>query len=458
MLTSSSSNGNNDNHDSHDGNGKESASTKKRAWQIPFWLSHQEHNRIGTILRRESASGLLLLGAIVLAIVAANSPLADVYVAVRDWEFGPELLHLHLSVGSWAADGLLAIYFFLVGLELKKEMKIGALRSPKRALVPVTAAFGGVLVPAIIFVCVVRFDPSYLSGWAIPTATDIAIAVTLLGVICPKIPASLRLFLLTLATVDDLIAILVIAVAYTSSLNWLPLAIAVVVIIVYRLIAVRYKQLFFHNALCTWIVLLPIGIIAWALVHSSGIHATIAGVVLGFMIPVEKNHPENRCLASEFEHRFRPLSSGISLPLFAFFSAGVSLQGWSGITASISTPLFLAVLLGLVVGKPIGITLTSWVMQKVTRGQLADGVRWIDMIGMSSLAGVGFTMSILISELSFSADTTSMNHAKIAVLAASTLAAIVAALILLPRSKYYAELERINSQSPNERKKTSAEI
>lgn len=467
----------------------------KRPLQVPFFLTGREHARVADLLRRESAGGMLLLGAIVLAMVAANSPLSGAYVAARDWEFGPASLHLHLSVGAWAADALLAIYFFLVGLELKRELKIGALRSPKRALVPVVSAFGGALAPALIFLGAVRLELPYAHGWAIPTATDIAIAVTLLGLIAPRMPAALRLFLLTLATVDDLIAIVVIAVAYTQSLSWLPLGLAVLVVGVYRLIAVRFQQLFFRSVFAAWLVLFPIGVVAWTLVHASGIHATIAAVALGFMIPIEKTGqgrveqtaqhdaapnqigsttvhleghmhleaqsaaqtaqvgfqapqvasmqlpPVSRDLASEFEHRFRPLSSGLALPFFAFFSAGVPLSGWQGITDSVVSPLFLAVCLGLVVGKPLGITFTAWVVQNVTRGELTDGLKWVDFVGMSCLAGVGFTMSLLISELSFASDPLNMDHAKFAVLAASTVAALVAALILVPRSRHYAKLD-----------------
>lgn len=428
----------------------------KRPHQIPFFLTGREHARVADLLRRESTGGMLLLGAIVLAMVTANSPLSEVYVAARDYEFGPSSLHLHLSVGAWAADALLAIYFFLVGLELKKELKIGALRSPKRALVPVVSAFGGALVPALIFLVAVRLQLPYAHGWAIPTATDIAIAVTLLGLIAPRMPAALRLFLLTLATVDDLIAIVVIAVAYTENLSWLPLGLAALVIGGYRLLAVRYQQVLFRSTFAAWLVLFPIGVIAWALVHASGIHATIAGVALGFMIPVEKprqeqteqgtqaasqqSRPSSRDLASEFEHRFRPLSSVLALPLFAFFSAGVPLSGWSGVAASIASPLFLAICLGLMVGKPLGITLTAWIVQKMTCGELTDGLKWVDFVGMSCLAGVGFTMSLLISELSFASDSLNLDHAKFAVLAASTAAALVAALILVPRSYYYAKL------------------
>lgn len=397
--------------------------------------SPKETLRIGDVLRAETTSGVLLIIAAVVALVWANSPWGDTYTAVRDFHFGPEALHMNLSVGHWTADGLLAVFFFLVGLELKREMVAGDLRSPSKALVPVAAAVGGVVVPALIYLAINASDPEAVHGWAIPTATDIAFAVAVLALVGKGLPNALRLFLLTLAVVDDLIAIVIIAVAYTSDLNFGALLLALIPIGLFAFLVHRRPDLFGHRRRYAWIFLLPLAIAAWALVHASGIHATIAGVVLGLIVPVTGRFEVE--LAEILEHRFRPLSVGVAVPLFALFSAGVNVGGLEGLASAASDKVALGVALALVLGKPIGITLTTWLVTKFTSATVDKAVRWVDIIGIAGLAGIGFTVSLLVTELSFPAAAPAHDDAKVAVLSASTFAAIVFGLFLLWRSRWH---------------------
>ncbi|MEB4615852.1 Na+/H+ antiporter NhaA, partial [Leucobacter sp. M11] len=224
-------------------------------------------------------------------------------------------------------DGLLAIFFFMVGLELKREFVEGDLRNPKTAIVPVAAALGGVAIPAVLYAAI-NWGQASVHGWAIPTATDIAFAVAVLAIIAPRLPPALRMFLLTLAVVDDLVAIGIIAIFYTSDLNFLLLIAAVVPIALYAVLANRFQSWFATSSWGAWLILLPIGVVAWALVHGSGIHATVAGVLLAFTVPVKRRDSSpGRGLAEVMEHRFRPLSTGFAVPIFAFFASGVALTG-----------------------------------------------------------------------------------------------------------------------------------
>ncbi|MCI7552087.1 MAG: Na+/H+ antiporter NhaA [Actinomycetaceae bacterium] len=418
--------------------------------------SYSEHLRIGDILRKETTGGIALIVAAVIAIILANSPLADKYFAVRDFVIGIPIpgLHLELSVGSWAADGLLAVFFFLVGLELKKEFVAGDLRDPQRALVPVVAAFGGVAVPAIIFAAINAGSSETLGGWAIPTATDIAFAVAVLALIGSHLPSPLRLFLLTLAVVDDLIAICIIAIFYTDEIHLTALALFFIPTMIYAILVQKFPGFFATHRWAPWLILLPLGIIAWAFLHEAGIHATIAGVVLGFTVPVRKKTsaptPEGVAddagLATVFEHSYRPLSSGVAVPIFAFFSAGVALGGWSGFTSSLVSPVALGVILGLVFGKPIGISLSTFLLTKFTRASLDDAVKWIDLIGVGFLAGIGFTVSLLVGELSFGLGSEFNDEAKVGIIAASVVAAAASSLIILPRNKMYKTISEAETQ------------
>ncbi|SHN44939.1 Na+/H+ antiporter NhaA [Cryptosporangium aurantiacum] len=409
--------------------------------------SWPEARRVAAVLRRETVGGALLLAAAVVALIWANSPWSGGYESLRDARFGPESLHLDLTMGHWAADGLLAIFFFVAGLELKREFVAGDLRSPARAVVPIAAAVGGVTLPALFYVAINLFGGGSLRGWAIPTATDIAFALAVLAVISSHLPSALRTFLLTLAVVDDLIAILIIAVFFTQTLDVLPLMGALVPLGLFTLLVQRRVR--------SWWVLLPLAMATWALMHASGVHATVAGVLLGFAVPVMRSQkaggPDAGAgLAEHFEHRFRPISAGVAVPVFAFFSAGVTVGGLSGLAAALADPVAVGVITGLVVGKAIGISGTTWLVARFTRASLDEGLAWVDVVGLAVLAGIGFTVSLLIGELAFGAGSEHNEHAKVAVLTGSLLAALLASVILRARNRVYQRLaqeERVDADA-----------
>ncbi|MDG4810973.1 Na+/H+ antiporter NhaA [Micromonospora sp. WMMD1120] len=396
--------------------------------------SWPETRRIGDVLRTETVGGALLLGAAVLALVWANSPWASAYQKLGALQIGPHALHLDLTLAQWAADGLLAIFFFVAGLELKREFVAGDLRDPRRAIMPVAAALGGMIAPALIYTAInANTAGGALSGWAVPTATDIAFALAVLGVIATHLPAALRTFLLTLAVVDDLLAIVIIAVFYTSSLHLLPLLAALVPLAGFAVLVQRRVR--------SWWLLLPLAAATWALVHASGIHATVAGVLLGFMVPVlRRAEGPGPGLAEHFEHRWRPLSAGVAVPVFAFFAAGVSLAGAGGLGATVRDPVTIGIVAGLVLGKCVGVLGATWLMQRVTRASLGDEVSWWDVLGLSLLAGIGFTVSLLIGELAFGTGSEKDEHARIGILAGSLIAALLATVVLRARNRHYRRL------------------
>lgn len=400
--------------------------------------SFPEYQRILAILRTETVGGALLLAATVAALVWANSPLADGYFALRDVKIGYAPWHLELSLGHWASDGLLAVFFFIAGLELKREFVAGELRKPAKAIVPVAAAVGGVALPALIYVILnLGSGTDTLKGWAIPTATDIAFALAVLAIINTHLPAALRTFLLTLAVVDDLMAIGIIAFFYSSGLEPLMLLAAAVPLALFTILVQKRVR--------SWYLLLPLAAATWALVHASGIHATVAGVLLGFAVPVlasgKKGEPAAG-LAESFEHRLRPFSAGFAVPVFAFFSAGVALGGAEGLGAALGDPVAVGIVLALVVGKTVGVFGTTFLITKTTRARLDDGLAWIDVVGLAMLAGVGFTVSLLIAELSFGTGSAHDDHAKVAILAGSLAAAVLAAVALKARNRHYSRVAR----------------
>ena len=417
---------------------------KSRSETILARGTYRELTRIEKILTTETTGGLILVGATVLALILANSPAADAYFSLRDMHvgFSTSWLDLDLSLAHWAADGLLAIFFFLVGLELKMELTKGDLRDPRRAFVPVAAAVGGVALPALLYSAFNAANPETLGGWAIPAATDIAFAVAVLAIVGSKLPAALRTFLLTLAIVDDLIAITIIAVFYSSDLRLHYLAIALIPLALYWLVANKAEALFKKHYSAAWFVLLPLGLIVWALFYNSGIHATIAGVALAFMIPVNplSKYGERYSLAETFEHRFRPLSSGVAVPIFAFFSAGVAVGGISGLTEAWTSTVALGIIVGLVAGKMLGIVGTTFLVTRLRGANLDPDIKWLDLLGVAALAGIGFTVSLLVAELSFDVSDLAHDWAKVGVLTASVLAAIVGAAILAPRNARYARI------------------
>ena len=399
--------------------------------------SWSEASRIAALLRRETVGGMLLIAGALIALVWANTPWAPAYEGLRDTVVGPSALHLDLSLGTWAADGLLAVFFFVAGLELKREFVAGDLRDPRKAALPVAAAVGGMAVPALVYAAVNLTSDDGLVGWAIPTATDIAFALAVLAVISTHLPAALRTFLLTLAIVDDLLAITVIAVFYTSSLSFAPLLLALVPLALFGFLVQKRVR---H-----WWLLLPLAFATWVLVHESGVHATVAAVLLAFTVPVLRSRaaggPEaGPGLAEHFEHRIRPISAGIAVPVFAFFSAGVTIGGLQGLRASLTDSVAVGIVAGLVLGKAVGITGATWLVSRFTRAELDEDLRWPDVVGLSLLGGIGFTVSLLIGELAFGAGSARDEHVKVGVLTGTLLAAVLAAAVLKPRDRHYRRI------------------
>lgn len=408
--------------------------------------------RLGEWSRLELSGGILLAAATVLALVAANSPAVDLYTAVRDAAFGPEALHLHLTVGAWAADGLLAIFFFVVGLELKREFVAGDLSDPRRALVPVAAAVGGVVVPVLVYLAVVSAlggGAAELAGWAVPAATDIAFAVAVLALVSTHLPAALRTFLLTLAVVDDLIAITIIAVGFTDGLDLMMLGLSLVAIVAFAVVVRRRP---------VWWLLVPLALVAWTLVHASGIHATIAGVLLGLSVPVldrgvraesvaEREEAAAHGPTARLEHLLKPWSSCLAVPVFAFFAAGVTVGGLGGLAESVSTPVALGTIAGLVLGKAVGITGAAWLVTRVPGVRLDDDLRWPDLLGAALLGGIGFTVSLLVGELAFGTGSGFDDDVKVGVLVGSLVASALALVVLAARNRHYRGLPHVHEEA-----------
>ncbi|GAB7191909.1 Na+/H+ antiporter NhaA [Kineococcus sp. NUM-3379] len=399
-----------------------------------------ERRRIADVLRSETVGGGLLLLATVLALVWANSSQGDSYTALRDARVGPHALHLDLTLGQWAADGLLAIFFFVAGLELKREFVAGDLRDPRRAALPVAAAVGGMIVPALVYVALnAGGGPGVLRGWAIPTATDIAFALAVLAVISTHLPSALRTFLLTLAVVDDLLAIVVIAFFYTQDLAPGMLLLALLPLGLFTLLVQKRVR-------SAWF-LLPLAVAAWALVHASGVHATVAGVLLGFAVPVLRSdssrEPDGEGgLAEQFEHRWRPVSAGFAVPVFAFFAAGVAVGGFGGLSRSLGEPLALGIVAALVVGKTAGILASTWLVQRFTRAELDQDLSWWDVLGLAMLGGIGFTVSLLVGELAFGHGTANNELVKVGVLVGSLTAAVLGSVVLRMRNGVYRRIAK----------------
>ena len=411
-----------------------------------------EDGRVAAVLRKETVGGALLLVGTVIALIWANSAWSDGYFQLLDTEIGPAALHLNLTVEAWAGDGLLAIFFFVAGLELKREFVAGDLRDPQRAVVPVAAAVGGMIVPAIVYLTIAGSTAP--KGWAIPTATDIAFALAVLAVISTHLPTALRTFLLTLAVVDDLLAITVIAIFYTDELHpqWLLLALVplgLFTALVQRrisswwlLLPLAVFTLLVQRRISAWWVLLPLAFATWGFVHAAGVHATVAGVLLGFAVPVRarivKGKDDDRPgMAEHFEHLWRPISAGVAVPIFALFSAGVVIGGWSGLQSALTDPIAVGVIVGLVLGKPVGILTATFLTSRLTGRSLQQGLTWPDLVGVALLGGIGFTVSLLIGELSFGANPAADDHVKIAVLTGSVTAAVLAAMLLRMRNRRY---------------------
>lgn len=372
-------------------------------------------------LKWESAGSVVLLGAAILAMVLSNSAAAGFY----DW-----LLHLPFGVtlGSigltkplllWINDGLMAIFFFLVGLEIKREVLEGELSNLSQLALPGLAAVGGMLAPAAIFVALNWSHADNLSGWAIPAATDIAFAVGILGLVGTRAPLSLKIFLLALAILDDLGAIIIIAVFYTADLSLLSLGLAGVAMLVLALLNRCNVQ-----SLAAYVL---VGMVMWVFVLKSGIHATLAGVVLAFAVPLRNPREPDQSLLRRCEHALHPWISFAIMPIFAFANAGVSLSGLG--PSQLLDPLALGIAGGLFIGKQLGVIVLVWLCVSLRLGKLPQGANWGQIYGVAVLTGIGFTMSLFIGSLAFS-DPMQATAVRLGVLGGSLLSAVLGFIVL----------------------------
>ena len=393
-------------------------------------LTRDEATTVTDVLRRETTGGILLLIAAAVALLWANSPFADAYETLRTTVVGvPGLLELDLE--HWASEGLLAVFFLVAGLELKREFLVGDLSDRREAVLPVAAAVAGMVVPAVVYLVVTIPLDGDLSGWAIPVATDIAFALAVLAVVGERLPTALRAFLLSLAVVDDLLAIIVIAVFFTDDL-----ALGALLGAAGLLAAYAWLQ---HRRVRAWWVYVPIGLAVWVLVYESGIHATVAGVAIGLLTRVRRDPGETRSSAERLEHQLRPLSASVCVPLFALLAAGVALSG-DALGAAATSPVALGVAAGLVIGKVVGVAGGAWVTVRLTRAELSPQLAWTDILGVAMLAGIGFTVSLLLADLAFPGHPDLVETAKVAVLVASVLSALAAALLLRRRQAVHVAL------------------
>lgn len=383
---------------------------------------------LGASLRHEAVGGWLALASALAALVWINTRWGQSYERLRELPIGA--WGVDWTLRHWASEGLLAVFFLVVALELRREVAVGALRDRRTVAVPVAAALGGVLVPVGLYLLVTAGSGAEaMRGWAVPTATDIAFALAVLAVIGRRLPVAVRAFLLTLAVVDDLIAIALIAVVYTDGLRLAPLLLVVAPLTAFRVVLARRPA--------WWWLVVPLAISVWVLVHHSGIHATLAGVMLAFAVPSRGGRPASAPrpdLVANLEHRLRPFAAVIAVPLFAFVSAGVRVDGLSGLLRALSDPAAAGVVLGLVVGKTLGITAGAYLATRLFGIRLDTSLRAPDVLVVGMLGGVGFTVSLLLTELSFGVGTDRQDDVTVAVLFASVLAALSATVVARRRA------------------------
>ena len=382
---------------------------------------------IQRFLKLESAGGILLLFSAAVAMLLANSPLSSQYndflnlpvsLQIGSFSINKTLIH-------WINDGFMAVFFVLVGMEVKKELFEGALSSYQQAIFPAIAAVGGMIVPALVYWFIAKQDPSLANGWAIPMATDIAFALGIMALLSKQVPLPLKIFLLALAIIDDLGAIIVIALFFSHELSVQALIFSGISILTLVLLN-RFRV----SALCAYMV---IGAILWASVLKSGVHATLAGVIIGFCIPLKGKKGERPL--HDFEHILAPWSSFVILPLFAFANAGVSFDGID--VSMISSPLLLAIACGLIIGKPVGVFGFSYISVKLGLAKLPDGINFKQVFAVAVLCGIGFTMSMFLASLAFDADAgESVNTlSRLGILLGSTVSATLGYLFLKQTTK-----------------------
>ena len=378
-------------------------------------------------LRQETVGGLILLAATVAALVWANSPWKASYSKAQDFAFGPHVLGMHLTVQQWTADGLLAVFFFVAGLELKREITVGSLAKPAHAVLPVVAAVCGMTVPAVIFLLVTFGDPEAAKGWAVPTATDLAFCLAVLAITGQAIPSSLRAFLLTLAVVDDVLAIVLIALLFSDGIRLLPMLGSVAAIATYAVLQ-RY-------GVDSVPILLALGLIAWALMLDSGVPPTVEAVALGLVTRVRPApSPVER-----FEHSLRPLSAGVCVPLFALFSVGISLSPVA-IGDALHDRAAWGVVLGRVIGKTIGVFGGAWLVVRLTGARLAPDLKWPDLFALATLTGIGFAVPLLISGEAYGVGSARDQAVTMAILASALISAVLASILLRRRHRHHAQV------------------
>lgn len=369
------------------------------------------------------AGGILLFSCVIVSLIIANSPLSEAFNQFFQQVVGyeSESIQLKYSIKQWVDDGLMAIFFLLVGLEIKRELVEGELSSPKKAALPILAAIGGALVPAGIYVALNFSEPTH-HGWGIPMATDIAFALAIITLLGKRVPASLKIFLAALAIVDDLLAILVIAIFYSSELHLTYLMYAGAIM----LMLIAFNRFGVNNI---WAYLIP-GLFIWYFVHHSGIHATIAGVLVAMTLPTTPDATESPL--EKLEHALVNPVNFIIIPLFALANTNITLH--EEMIGGLTSPLGLGIILGLFLGKTVGIFLTSYICVKSKLANLPEEASWKHMIGVGMLGGIGFTMSIFISMLSFK-DPLFIEEAKFAVLIGSLIAGLCGYLFLSSLAK-----------------------
>ena len=377
---------------------------------------------IKEFLQKESSGGLLLVGAAVFAMVLVNSPLDFLYFALLDTPVSLQVgaLVLDKPLLLWINDGLMAVFFFLIGLEIKREVLEGELSDPARLVIPAIAAVGGMAVPAMVYIAMNQGDPAALAGWAIPTATDIAFALGVLSLLGSRVPNALKLFLLTLAIIDDLGAIIIIALFYSGDLSMISLAVASIALI--TLFLMNKKGV---TKIAPFIL---VGAVLWMAVLKSGVHATLAGVVLAFFIPL-KGPANGESPLLHLEHMLHPYVAFAILPIFAFANTGLDFTGLT--LDSLLHPVPLGIATALILGKQVGVFAFSWIAIKLRLGKLPEGINWLSIYGVSALCGIGFTMSLFISGLAAEEiGTGEMVDDRLGILLGSLISALIGYLVL----------------------------
>lgn len=371
-------------------------------------------------------SGILLILCVMVSLLIANSSASESFQLFLDKKIGTSVFHLEYPISVWINDGLMAVFFLLVGLEIKREIMEGELSSFKNASLPIFAAVGGMIVPAVIFTIFNSGTP-YENGWGIPMATDIAFSLAIISMLGSKIPNSIKIFLAALAIVDDLGAILVIAIFYTDQIHWIYLLLSLgITLILFVLNFLKVNKLIFY--------IIP-GICLWYFLHHSGIHATIAGVLLAFSIPTNESDTEMSPL-EKLEHQLHFPVSFLIMPVFALANTNITFK--SGMIDGLTNTLGLGIICGLILGKLIGINFFSFLAIRLKISSLPQNSSWLQMIGVGCLAGIGFTMSIFIALLSFKTEIQIQDEAKFAILVASFLSALLGYIILKASSKKFS--------------------